>query len=503
MRDIVRDRCGVYEERSKIAAVVSVMQPVWRARIVSASTTVVAAVASFLTVYALCRVTGAELQPAIVAAILALVLARRPSPARAGHVAASFATLPIVAVLAAGTGWLLHTEPIVGAIVFTAGLATSVWLRNYGGIVRKAGGLIALPLVALLVTPPPSATTRSGRITDLILVACGGAIALAYVTLVQGIARRTGLAPREPALAGDAEAPPKRTLPGMSVSSRMALQLGVALAAAFVVGFVVFPGHWGWTVLTAFIVCSGARGRGDAVYKGVLRLVGALVGTLAAAALAHVWLPTGPLEAIVIFALLFAALVLRDVNYAYWAGAMTLILAILGSSVLGPGALGERLESILAGAICAVAAAWFVMPIRTESVIRRRLADALLALDALVGHEHETPEAYFERRHIYEHRMRELRDVAPPVVWHRRLFVRDDAPHHPARWIDLSREVDRHARAFGPETRTHERKRAALRRAIGLSRRAIGEHGKPDRAPDALTVSDALADLREALRPAD
>ncbi len=502
MRDIVRDRCGVYEERGKIAAVVSVMQPVWRARIVSASTTVLAAVASFLTVYALCRVTGAELQPAIVAAILALVLARRPSPARAGHVAASFATLPIVAVLAAGIGWLLHTEPIVGAIVFTAGLATSVWLRNYGGIVRKAGGLIALPLVALLVTPPPSATTRSGRITDLILVACGGAIALAYVTLVQWIARRTGLAPREPAVV-DAEAPPKRTMPGMSAASRMALQLGVALAAAFVVGFVVFPGHWGWTVLTAFIVCSGARGRGDAVYKGVLRLVGALVGTLAAAALAHVWLPTGPLEAVVIFALLFAALVLRDVNYAYWAGAMTLILAILGSSVLGPGALGERLESILAGAICAVAAAWFVMPIRTESVIRRRLADALLALDALVGHEHETPDAYFERRYIYEHRMRELRDVAPPVVWHRRLFVRDEAPHHPARWIELSREVDRHARAFGPETRTHERKRAALRRAIGLSRRAIGEHGKADRAPDALTVSDALAGLREALRPAD
>jgi hypothetical protein len=469
---------------------------------VTAATTLIAAVASFLTVYALCAWRGAELQPAIVAAILALVLARRPSPARAGHIAASVAMLAVVAVLAGGIGWLLHTEPIVGAIVFTAGLAASVWLRNYGGMVRKAGGLIALPLVALLVTPPPTATTRSGRITDLILVACGGAIALAYVTLVQFVARRTGLAPRTPAVIDDA-APPRRTMPGMSASSRMALQMGVALAAAFVVGFVVFPGHWGWTVLTAFIVCSGARGRGDAVYKGVLRLVGAVAGTLAATALAHVWLPTGRAEAVVIFALLFAGLVLRDVNYAYWAGAMTLILAILGSGLLGPGALGERLASILAGAICAVAAAWFVMPIRTESVIRRRLADALLALDALVGHEHPTPDAYFERRHAYEYRMRELHDVAHPAVWHRRLFVRGSAPHHPARWIELTREVDGHARAFGPETRTHERKRAALRRAIGLSRRAIGEHGKADRAPDALSVSDALTGLREALRPVD
>jgi uncharacterized membrane protein YccC len=38
----------------------------------------------------------------------------------------------------------------------------------------------------------------------------------------------------------------------------MALQMAVALSAAFAAGFLVFPDHWGWCVLTAFIVCSGA-----------------------------------------------------------------------------------------------------------------------------------------------------------------------------------------------------------------------------------------------------
>ncbi len=43
-------------------------------------------------------------------------------------------------------------------------------------------------------------------------------------------------------------------------STRMALQMGLALAAAFLVGHLAYPDHWTWAVLTAFIVCSGARG---------------------------------------------------------------------------------------------------------------------------------------------------------------------------------------------------------------------------------------------------
>ena len=106
--------------------------------------------------------------------------------------------------------------------------------------------------------------------------------------------------------------------------------------------------------------------------------------------------------------------------------------------------LGTRLESILAGALCAVIAAWFVFPIRTVDVVRRRLADALKAFDDIVVHAHDA-DARTAHAARYGHLMTELEGIAPPVRWHRRMFVRNDAPDHPARWIDLAHEIYRSA----------------------------------------------------------
>jgi uncharacterized membrane protein YccC len=50
----------------------------------------------------------------------------------------------------------------------------------------------------------------------------------------------------------------------------MAIQLAVALTAAFLLGWLLFPEHAMWVVLTAFLVCSGNRGRGDVVHKSAL-----------------------------------------------------------------------------------------------------------------------------------------------------------------------------------------------------------------------------------------
>ncbi len=43
--------------------------------------------------------------------------------------------------------------------------------------------------------------------------------------------------------------------------------------------------------LTAFIVCSGNRGRGDVAHRAAMRLAGAGAGTLAATALSGVFTP--------------------------------------------------------------------------------------------------------------------------------------------------------------------------------------------------------------------
>jgi hypothetical protein len=464
--------------------------------LIAAGVTLVVVIVSFVCTYAVCRWYGARTDAAIMAAILALGLARRhtgPSPLR---MVAAPIVIAGIALGATGVGWMFRTNLWLGALVFTLALSASVWLRNFGQIAQTAGALLALPLVAILVVPVrPSAP--GGPFVDFALVVCAGVIPLVCVTLIWWMARRAGIALAPPEHGATKPAARKGAIP---VPTRMAIQMAAALAAAFVTGFLLFPGHWGWSVLTAFIVCSGARGRGDAAYKGVLRLAGAVSGTLAAA-LTTIWAPTGVAEAVTIFTALFFGIWLREVNYAYWAACVTLILALLAGPGDGPhlAFLGLRIEAILVGAVCAVAAAWFVLPIRTEAVVRRRIADALVALDDLAAQADLSSAEHTQRLARFEHRVAELDKVAPPVRWHRRIFTFADRPEHPARWIEATCGLRDHARAVHSAGWRGDAHRAAVRRAIGASRRAIANAGKPDAASDALSVSASLRRVHDAL----
>jgi uncharacterized glyoxalase superfamily protein PhnB len=457
--------------------------------------TLLATIASFVSVYVLCRWANAQSSgPAVAAAVFSLGYGRR----RTTHGARDLLFVPLVvafvALAALGVGRLLLVSPIAGAVLFVAGMFLAVYTRNFTGRLRQLGVLIALPLITMLVVPATPAHAPGGPLVDIALGASAGVVSLAFAMLAQAVMVRLGFAaPR---------AVPETLAPGahgMTAATKMALQMAVALTIAFALGFAVFPEHWGWTVLTAFIVCSGARGRGDAVYKGVLRLAGAIGGTIVAAIASHIWAPAGIGEAIAIFGLLFFALLLRDVNYAFWAAGSTLILALLARTADGfnLALLGTRLEAILAGAVCAVIATWFVFPIRTEDVIRRRLADALKAFDDVVVHAHDAAARHDHVAH-FEHRMTELDGVAPPVRWHRRLFVHSASSEHPADWIDLAREIRRGASDVTSGSVTGEKQRGRLRRAIGASRKAIGQHRDPS-AQGRVPIGTALAGLRDTL----
>jgi hypothetical protein len=463
---------------------------------VGALASIAAILASFLATYALTQRFSAGPSIAVLSAVLALTLSRPVKRERSPWLTA--ATLPIVAIAAALVALLLQSLPVLGAVLFVAAIVASVWLRQYGERAAAIGSLIALPFVVMLISPVrPSAS--GGPIVGLALVVAAGLIAIVSVEIVRFVVARAGLAPPEPPREA-MRAQPRPAKDGeMNVSTRMALQMGVALTAAFVAGFVLFPQHWGWSVLTAFIVCSGARGRGDAAYKGLLRLGGALGGTVAAAVLAHVVLPNGAATACAIFAALFLGLWLRERNYAYWALCITLVLALLQrTDTEGIALLVGRLEGILIGALCAVGATWFVYPIRTESVVRRRLADLLGALEELLAGGEIPAEERARKLAIVEHRAAEMNAVAPPVELHRRIFART-ADEHPAAWIALAREALAHARervASHPDD-NHE----PARRAIRFSRRSIGRRltaGELEAVGNA-PISVSLRRVRETL----
>ena len=405
-----------------------------------------AVLASFLTMYAIGLRLSAGPSAAILSAVLALTLARR-SPNSHASPWVTVAMLPAVAVASAFVGLLLNFVPIAGAVLFIAALFVSVWLRQFGARAAEIGSLIALPFVVILIVPVrPNAP--GGLWVNIALVVCAGFVALGWIAILRFVAARTGFAQVNAAAPMSNPQPrPAAKGDGLTVSTRMALQMGVALAAAFAIGLAFFPHHWGWLVLTAFIVCSGARGRGDAAYKGLLRLGGALAARSLLPLVQHVSLPNGAATACAIFAALFLGMWLRERNYAYWAACITLVLALLQRSDSEPGIwlLLGRLEGILIGALCGVTATWFVYPIRTESVVRRRVADVLAALDDFFQAGHTPADERAHKFAVVEHRAAEMDRVAPSVELHRRIFART-VDEHPASWIGIVREVLAHAR---------------------------------------------------------
>ncbi|HLI97057.1 MAG TPA: FUSC family protein [Candidatus Baltobacteraceae bacterium] len=380
---------------------------------------------------------GTGPSPAVLAAALSVGLMRRPEHLGIRALMIKVVTMPLIALSAAFVGLALLRAPVLGAAIFCAGIGLSIWLRNFGPRASAVGRAISLPLLTILAVPVRLDPNVS-PIVSAALVLIAGAVALILTSAALSIAERLGVTWEIP------EAKIKRAQREgvMPIATRMALQMLAALVLAFGVGMSLFPAHWPWVVLTAFIVCSGTLGRGDAIYKALLRFGGAVAGTLAASLVALAVFPNPQTYAGTVFFILFLGIWLRSINYAYWAACATLIFALL-QNVHGAGALplfAERVFGIVAGALCAIAATWFVYPIRTEQLVRRRIADALAALrDTLTGNAaHPNHEA---RVASLRHHAAQLERVAPPVRLHRALFGAKADPEHPATLIDRTRDL--------------------------------------------------------------
>ncbi|MCX5249161.1 FUSC family protein [Streptomyces sp. NBC_00201] len=303
----------------------------------------------------------------VLAVALALTLASTQRTADTRRRLTSLGVLPVTAGASIFLGRLIASHYAIGAAVFTAGLALAIWIRRYGPAAAKAGTLMTLPLIALLVVPGPALPpeAQSGLVTWF-WAALIGALACSSVWLVQGAGDRYGPWRAQPA----PEQPPRRSRLNPRPSTRMALQMAAGVAAAFTLGHLLFDDHWPWVVLTAYVAASGNRGRTDVLRKGVERLAGACAGTLLATGVAAAGI-TGHAAVALMFAVLAVALWLRPLSYAYWAAGMTCALSLL-LGYFGQDAqhlLPTRLEGIALGAALSVASAWWLLP-----VPRRRTA---------------------------------------------------------------------------------------------------------------------------------
>jgi hypothetical protein len=455
--------------------------PVTAARILhalrEAIVTMLAALATMFCALALDPEPG----PAILAIVLCVSLSRSQLDRdRRGRWEAAV-TLPAVSLGALGVGLLLLHAPWLGAALFVIAMSLSIWLRRFGPLVRRAGSLIALPFVVILTTPYMP-TTRVSPTTALALPIVVALLALFWATLFHVAARRLHWLSPTPIQTKDARAPVSRTSSLRPIAStRMAIQMAIALAVAFVVGYAVFADRWAWIVLTAFIVGSGNQGRLDVAYKSVLRVLGAGAGTLFALAFAgHRASDTATVT--LMLAAVFMGIWLRPLGYAWWALFVTLALALL-QGFEGPSAgqiLSLRLEEIVIGAIIGVAAAWFVLPVRSTSVLRLRIADALAALGEALDPSNTT-----RQPDNFVMAMNRVESVAP-AFRASRLLTRRFRTVQPADWVDTLIRCREPAVALIENGETP----GSVRKAVGAARKAMREPQD---------IQQALQDLRRAI----
>ncbi len=441
----------------------------WRRDVTSAAPAVAAVLVAFGIAYGLHRAVDLPITDVVLAVVLTLTLSR--TFARASHHPLLLVLeVPAVALAAAGAGRLVVEHPWIGQPLLVIALSIGVLARRWGGLVRQAGRLVALPFLALLVTPVPTAAGAArGSVTQAILWApVVGLIAVGCAASAASLQRR--LRDDPPPAVNGREHRPARPSRRLDAPTRMAAQMATGLGAALVVGHLLFGDRWAWTLLSAFIVASGNRGRGDVVHKAALRTLGAGVGTVAVS-LGTVSLPPGNRWLIVaLFGVLAVALVLRERNYAFWAAGVTAMVALLHGYYgdTGTTALWERILGVLVGSAIGVAAAWFVLPIRTTDVVRRRLADCLAALTDDLDPERTEPPALPAA-------LGRLSEVTPVLRAHTRAV---------GRWRGAGAAPAVDAMYRLAQLPDDERSRRRLRRDAVRVRRAIV--GRDDPAPDEL-----------------
>lgn len=375
--------------------------------------------------------------------------------------------LPIVGLLATAVGLLLLRAPWLGAAVFVAGMFLSIWLRRFGAAARRAGSLLALPLVVILTTPHVPAR-HLGPLMAVLMPIIVALLALGWVALFHALGRGLHLLPSaRTARPHVFVAPGRQSALRPVASTRMALQMAVALVLSFVIGYVFFAERWAWIVLTAFIVNSGNRGRLDVAYKSVLRVLGAAAGTLLALSFTVHLGSHDRVTVALILGAVFIGIWLRPLGYAWWALFVTLALALLqgfeGSS--SAQMLWPRLEEIVIGAVLGVTSAWLVYPVRSRAVLRRRLADVLAILaDAF---DPATPVRF--RSEILS-ALASVQELAP-AFRASRLVTRRWRAVQPADWVDALIACIEPALLLLDQGIAH----GEVRRSIGLARKALRE----------------------------
>ncbi|MCF7548998.1 FUSC family protein [Pseudonocardia sp. WMMC193] len=170
---------------------------------------------------------------------------------------------------------------------------------------------------------------------------------------------------------------------GLALSTRQAVQVGVATSLAIVAGELVSPARWYWAVIAAFVVFAGTASRGDVLTRGWQRLVGTVGGVVAGMGLALLVGGHVVVSLVLLACCVFLALYLVRISTGLLAFWITAVLALL-YGVIGQFSVETLVlrvvETAVGGALGALAG-FLVLPKHTREAFREALDETVDALD--------------------------------------------------------------------------------------------------------------------------
>jgi uncharacterized membrane protein YccC len=298
-----------------------------------------------------------------------------------------------------------------------------------------------------------------------------------------------------------------------SLNTRLCVQVALAASLTVAAGHALSPQRYYWAVLACFLTMTGTFTTGETLVKGASRVIGTVLGLVAATVAVHVTGRSDTAVVAVMVACVFVGLYLFRVSYVFMAFAVTTVMGELYNVLreFSDALLVLRLEETALGAAIAVVVALVVLPIRTtdaQAAAERALLDEVGSLLADVrdrlAEQERGSDLFLDARRV-DARLHQLALVARPAGGATLLGLSGRrAERDLSRWTATAYRARALAAAVstvepGASTGLAARVEAVRARLAG-TRVPVPAGSSRDAAPS-VRVERALTDLEAAVEP--
>ncbi|MER6267466.1 FUSC family protein [Streptomyces sp900105755] len=302
-----------------------------------------------------CAVAGHSVTGAVTGGLAALLALFTVADATVRGQAVTTALLPVVGLPVLAAAAELHDVPVARDLVFLAVVGVGVYVRRWGPRGHSLGVFAFMTFfVAQFLHAAP------GQLPELyaaVLLSVGSAAAV-----------RFGLWCYERRLPPPPVPAPSAGTGLARVTTRQAVQATAGAGFALVAGQLVSGQRWYWAVGATWWIFVNTASRGETLVRGFRRVLGTVIGIalglLVAAPVHGAPVPTAVLGAVAVFGIFYTAAVSYTWMMLWVTFLAELLYGLLG--VLTPDLLALRLAETAVGALGAVLAVLFVLPVTTH-----------------------------------------------------------------------------------------------------------------------------------------